>query len=255
MPATRLDYAGALTLAVSAGCVLGGFTIAARSGWGGATLGIVAVGLVASIMLIPIERHAASPLFDPAIVGPAPLRVSLVSLTATYVVFYGTLVAIPFIVRDQLHQSTAIAGVVTMAVPAGLVTIATVTASVRRRWSSRRIIQMGASIHVLATGGVAVARTMTELVVSLAVLGAAIGLMNTTSNQVIMDAVTGARRGIASGTVNLVRNAGSAAGMALVATLLAGSHRVGHDSPRWLFLPVVSVAVVPWLLSWWPTKD
>jgi len=91
--------------------------------------------------------------------------------------------------------------------------------------------------------------------VALAILGTAIGMMNTTSNQIIMESVTPDRRGVASGTVNLVRNVGSASGMALVATLLAGSHRVGHEAPRWLLLPVVSVAVVPWLLAWWPTTN
>ena len=255
LPSSSLDFKGAVVLAISAGGVLGGFSYAARAGGGGSTLGIVAIGVVASIALVSVEKHAASPLFDAQIMHSVALRISLISLAATYIVFYGTLVAIPFIVRDEFHRSTTIAGLVTMAVPVGLIAIATVAGAIRRRVSSRRITQVAGTVHVIATAGVALARTTPQLVVSLAILGTAIGMMNTTSNQVIMESVTPDRRGVASGTVNLVRNVGSASGMALVATLLAGSHRVGHEAPRWLLLPVVSVAIVPWLLSWWPTNN
>jgi predicted MFS family arabinose efflux permease len=74
----------------------------------------------------------------------------------------------------------------------------------------------------------------------LVLVGFAIGIVNTTTNSVVMSAVELKDRGLASGTVNLARAAGSALGMAIATSVVVVLQNGGATSLR----PVVAVLAV-----------
>ncbi len=250
-PAERLDLAGSLALAVAAAGLIGGLTMAAKNGWRGPTLGLVALGIVAAIALVPIERRARAPIFMPSVfIGPG-VRRALGNLIVTYITFFALLVAVPFLVERDFHRSTAVGGAATMAIPMGLALMAPFIGVIRRTLSAR-VIVIAANWSILA--GVLLATLSATLVLAIAglvLVGLAIGASNTANNVTVMEGVDIFSRGVASGTVNLVRAAGSALGVAMSSTVIVA---FGHHSIRPAMSAAVIVAVLGATLAMWPQR-
>jgi len=93
--------------------------------------------------------------------------------------------------------------------------------------------------------------TLVPAIAGLVLVGLAIGASNTANNVTVMEGVDIFSRGVASGTVNLVRAAGSALGVAMSSTVIVA---FGHHSIRPAMSAAVIVAVLGATLAMWPQR-
>jgi MFS family permease len=84
----------------------------------------------------------------------------------------------------------------------------------------------------LAVGAIALAPNGKVVAGLLVVVGCAIGVLNTTTNATVMSTIDDIDRGLASGTVNLARAAGSAIGMAVATSVVVVLQKSGAHSLR-----------------------
>lgn len=231
-PHVRLDYAGSIALALAAGGTLGGLTLAAKVGWSSNVIGMVLFGLVAGVALVGIERHVARPIFEPRLFRLRHVKVSIAILILSYITFFGLLVAIPFFVTTDFAASTRRAAEVTIAIPVGLALVAPLSGRLRRRLSARQLATGSSALLSLAVGAIALAPNGKVVTGLLVVVGCAIGVLNTTTNATVMSTIDDVDRGLASGTVNLARAAGSAIGMAVATSVVVVLQKSGAHSLR-----------------------
>ncbi|MBU6233909.1 MAG: MFS transporter [Acidobacteria bacterium] len=231
---------GALLLALSSAGALGGLTLAAKVGWSPNALGMILLGGVSTMALIGVERHVAQPIFTPRVFRRTDVRVSIALLTLSYVAFFGLLVAVPFFVVSDFGASARRAAEATMAIPVGLAIVAPFSGRLRRRWGTRMLTSLAGAVLCVAILGAAVAPNGKVVAALLVLVGFAIGIVNTTTNAVVMSAVELKDRGLASGTVNLARAAGSALGMALATSVVVILQNADAISLR----PVIAILAV-----------
>ena len=124
-----------------------------------------------------------------------------------------------------------------MAIPVGLAIVAPFSGRLRRRWGTRMLTSLAGAVLCVATLGAAVAPNGKVVAALLVLVGFAIGIVNTTTNAVVMSAVELKDRGLASGTVNLARAAGSALGMALATSVVV----ILQNSAAISLRPVVAI--------------
>lgn len=242
-PRVRLDYAGSILLAISAGATLGGLTLAAKVGWSSNVMGMVLFGLVTSVALLGVEKHVARPIFEPRLFRLRHVKVSIAILILSYVTFFGLLVAIPFFVTTDFNASPRRAAEVTMAIPIGLALVAPLSGLLRRRFSAQYLATSSSSLLAVAVGGIAVAPNGKVVAGLLILVGCAIGVLNTTTNSSVMGNISEVDRGLASGTVNLARAAGSAIGMAVATSVVVVLQQSGATSLRLAMAGLVVSAV------------
>ena len=82
-------------------------------------------------------------------------------------------------------------------------------------------------------------------------VGCAIGIVNTTTNSVVMSVVDVNDRGLASGTVNLARAAGSALGMAIATSVVVVLEQSGASTLRPVIAVLAVAAGMVSLVAWW----
>jgi MFS family permease len=250
--APKLNIAGAAVLALAAGGLIGGLTLAAKQGWGGSTLGFLAVGIAASIALVPVERNSPSPLFEPRIMRITQVRRSLISITVTWVTFFGLLTAVPFYVERNLGDSIIEGGAVTMAIPLGLIAMAPFIGFIRRHFSRRQIAVTATTVIVIALAPARFDSSIWPLIVSLVVIGAGVGASNTLNSAAVMDAVGDEDRGVASSLINLARAGGSAIGVAVASSFIVMAH---SRSAANALSALLVAAIVAWTAALLPQRD
>ena len=226
--------------------------MAAKSGWGGLTLGFFAVGLSASIALVPVERRSPSPLFEPRLMRVSIVRRSLASVAMTWVTFFGLLTAVPFYVERNLGRSTSVAGATTVAIPVGIIMMAPFIGRLLRRFT-RRTIALGASaVITVAMAAITAEPSQWWLVGLLVLVGVGVGTSNTLNSTTVMDCIEIADRGVASGLINLARAGGSAVGVAIAATVIELS---GVHSVQPAIAALLGSAVVGLMITAWPQRN
>lgn len=242
-----LDIAGSLVLALASAGLLGGLTLAAKTGWNGPTLGFIAIGISATMALFGVERHAKAPIFSPRLFKLVKVRFSIALLVLTYISFFGLLVSIPFFVKKDFGASVVHASEATMAIPIGLAIMAPLSGFVRRRISAGWLQRLSMTTIALALVGISVAPNGKIVAGLLILIGLAIGVANTTNNAAIMEGVHLDDRGLASGTLNLARAAGSAIGMAVATSamvVLEHSHASSNRAAIATLVLPAGVAVI-----------
>jgi MFS family permease len=250
--APKLNVAGALVLALASGGIIGGFTIAAKSGWSAEAVSFLIVGAIASVALVPVERRSPSPLFEPRIVSRRPVQRSLGAIAVSWVIFFGLLTAVPFFVERDLHDSLVLGGAVVMAMPAGLIVMAPLIGTLRNRFSTRAITIGAASVVLAAIIVTRLDHSVIGAVLALVVVGGGIGATNTLNSTTVMGEVPEPDRGVASSLINLSRAAGSAVGVAVASSFFVLS---GERSATSALLALSVAAAVSWIAAVWPQGD
>ncbi|HEY2569930.1 MAG TPA: MFS transporter, partial [Solirubrobacteraceae bacterium] len=96
-PAAPFDWRGALLLALAAAPFLAAVSLAREPGVTVTLLAVLsALALLATIGLFAVERRAAAPLLDPALLLRRPLATQLASGLVAQTVLFGALVVVPF---------------------------------------------------------------------------------------------------------------------------------------------------------------
>ncbi len=223
VPHERFNIVSAISLAIASAGVIGGVTMGARSGWGGWPVTLCVGGALGAGSFAWSERRAHTPMIDRTVLAAPGARRALVSITITWVTFFGLITSVPFYVERHLHRSTSVAGAAVVAIPIGLMATAPMIGALRRRLSVRSISAGAAVLVMIAVAALALRPGLMVLVPALALAGVGIGASNTLNSTAIMSIVNDAERGVASGIVNLARAGGSATGVALATALVTST--------------------------------
>jgi MFS transporter, DHA2 family, methylenomycin A resistance protein len=140
--------------------------------------------------------------------------------------FYGLIFVISLFFQRVQGLSPLVTGLALAPVMIGIVASNLVSARMQERFGATRVLALGAAI--LAAGSawmlsVGAGTSYGAIVVPLTALGVGVGLVVPTVTVQLLGSVDRSRSGVASGTLNTLRQTGSAVGVALFGSLLAGS--------------------------------
>ena len=151
------------------------------------------------------------------------------------IAFYGLIFVISLFFQRVQGLSPLMTGLALAPVMIGLVASNLVSGRLQERLGATRALALGAAIQATACASmlsVGAGTSYAAIVVPLTALGVGVGLVVPTFTVQLLGSVDRRRVGVASGTLNTLRQTGSAVGVALFGSLLAGSARVRSRRPR-----------------------
>jgi MFS family permease len=225
-PAGRFDLPGFLLAASGFPLVMYALSAGAVSGWGSlAVLGTGVSGLVLLAAFIAVERRP-EPLLRLRLYRDRLFRATSLQMTAAGGGFMGTLFLVPLLLQNGLGFSAVHSGLSTFTEALGGMLGVQVTTRLYKRTGPRRLMIAGmcgavATIGLMALAGPSDAFWVIPLLMFFT--GCSFGFALSPAQAANMAAVTPAETGHASTLVNTVRQAGGAAGVALLGTVVAAT--------------------------------
>jgi MFS transporter, DHA2 family, methylenomycin A resistance protein len=147
----RIDYAGIVLSILGLGAVTFGLIDAGSQGWGRPTALIaMAVGVLAFVALLFVERRAQAPVLPPRLMALGRVRADLMAGAMSCFVFYGSFFALTLWLireRDLSPLQTGLA-LLPMTLPACFIPLLAGRAVVK--YGARMVILVGLAAHVLA---------------------------------------------------------------------------------------------------------
>jgi EmrB/QacA subfamily drug resistance transporter len=233
-PAGRFDLPGFLLAAVGFPLVMYALSTGSSSGWGSAlVLGTGLPGLVLLAAFVSVERRATDPLLRLRLYRKDRIfRITSLQLTFASGGFMGTLFIVPLLLQNGLGFSAIHSGLSTFTEAFGGMTGVQLTTRLYKRVGPRRLMVAGmcgtiTTIGLMALAGPSDAFWMIPLLMYFT--GCSFGFAMSPSQTANMATVTAAETGHASTLVNTVRQAGGAAGVALLGTVLAATGASAGD--------------------------
>lgn len=234
-----IDYVGTVLIAL----VLAPVVLALSKGndWGWtsvATLGSLAVSIVATLLFVRVERRARAPLVNLRLLRN---RV-LVGATLAILIVAGTINALMYVLSlyfqnpDGLGMSALETGLATLPAAAGMIAITPAITPLAAKIGPGRAVALG---FVLAAAGFAVLAfveaswTYAAFVAPLVALAVGLGLANGPASAGSTAAVSADEVGQASGISNMARYIGAAVAVAAIAMIdnaVAQNHRDAGES-------------------------
>lgn len=245
---TRFDWLGLGLFIPAASALLLAISYGNQLGWlSPATLGLLAASLGLAVAFVGRERGAAAPMLDLGLFRRAQFSAGIASGLLSYLVLFGVLLIVPFLLQDAQHRSPGATGVELMLMPLSLGIVAAVSGRLAERLGVRALTVTGMVLValVLVLLGLADADHAVFLI-GLGLIGAGLGAFTPPNNAAIMGSVPGHQTGMASGVLNMTRGFGTALGLALtglVFTLAAGPHAIDRGfTAAAIFLAAVALA-------------
>src|ERR1700761_1821885 len=221
----RFDLPGFLLAAAGFPLVMYGVSTGSSSGWGSAAvLGTGLPGLVLLAVFIAIELRVAEPMLRLGLCRDRLFRITSLQLTAAGGGFLGTLFLVPLLLQNGLGFSAVHSGLSTFTEAIGGMAGVQLTTRLYKRVGPRRLMIAGmcgtvATIGLMALAGPSDAFWMIPLLMFFT--GCSFGFAMSPSQTANMASVSAAETGHGSTLQNTVRQAGGAAGVALLGTVLA----------------------------------
>ncbi len=238
-PAGRFDLPGFLLAGAGFPLVMYALSTGSSSGWGSAAvLGAGLPGLVLLAVFIAVEQRAAEPLLRLRLYRDGLFRITSLQLTAAAGGFMGTLFLVPLLLQNGLGFSAIHSGLSTFTEALGGMTGVQLTTRLYKRVGPRRLMTAGmggtvATIGLMALAGPSDAFWMIPLLMF--GTGCSFGFAMSPAQTANMAAVSVAETGHASTLQNTERQAGGAAGVALLGTVhrrdRGGRRRPGRLPP------------------------
>jgi EmrB/QacA subfamily drug resistance transporter len=231
--AGRFDLPGVILAATGFPLFLYAISVGSSSGWSSAlVVGTGASGVVLLAAFVVVEQRVASPLLRLRIYTGRLFRITSLQLTAASGGFVGTLFLVPLLLQNGLGFSAIHSGLSTFTEALGGMTGVQVTTRLYKRVGPRRLMIAGMSGSVVTIGlmslaGPSDAYWLIPLLMYLT--GCSFGFAMSPSLAASMAKVSPAETGHASTLQNTVRQAGAAAGVALLGTVLGASRAGPHD--------------------------
>jgi EmrB/QacA subfamily drug resistance transporter len=226
-PVGRFDLPGFLLAAVGFPLVMYALSVGDASGWTSATvLGTGAAGLVLLAAFIAVEQRAAEPMLRLRLFSDRLFRVTSLQLTFASGGFMGTLFLVPLLLQNGLGFSAIHSGLSTFTEALGGMGGVQLTTRLYKRVGPRRLMMTGmagtiVTIGLMALAGPSDAFWMIPLLMFFT--GCSFGFAMSPAQTANMATVTKAETGHASTLMNTLRQAGGAAGVALLGTVLAAT--------------------------------
>jgi EmrB/QacA subfamily drug resistance transporter len=231
-PAGRFDLPGFLLAGAGFPLVMYALSTGSVSGWGSATvLGTGLSGLVLLAGFIAVERRP-EPLLRLRLYRDRLFRMTSLQLTAAGGGFMGTLFLVPLYLQNGLGFSAVHSGLSTFTEALGGMAGVQLTTRLYKRTGPRRLMMAGmcgaiTTIGLMSLAGPSDAFWMIPLLMFFT--GCSFGFAMSPAQTANMATVTAAETGHASTLVNTVRQAGGAAGVALLGTVLAATGAGASD--------------------------
>ncbi|HET9420067.1 MAG TPA: MFS transporter [Nocardioides sp.] len=220
-----IDYAGAVLVALTLTPLV--LAVSKGSDWGWAslaTLGSLALSVVAGFAFVAVEKRVALPMLD---LGILRNRI-LVGSTIAILIGAGTINALMYVLSlyfqdpSTLDLSPLEAGLATLPATVGLVVIAPLVPKMAAKLGGRQVVGLG--FAVTATGFAWVGLTQADwkygaFVVPLILIAVGMGMSNGPASSASTSCVPAHQVGEASGVSNMARYVGAAVATALAATI------------------------------------
>jgi EmrB/QacA subfamily drug resistance transporter len=224
-PVGRFDLPGFILAAVGFPLVMYALSTGSSSGWGSTiVLGTGLPGLVLLAVFIVVERRVALLLLR--LYRDRLFRTTSLQLTCAAGGFMGTLFLVPLLLQNGLGFSAIHSGLSTFTEAIGGMCGVQLTTRLYKRVGPRRLMTAGmcgtvATIGLMSLAGPTDAFWVIPLLMFFT--GCSFGFAMSPSQTANMATITPAQTGHASTLQNTVRQAGGAAGVALLGTVLAAT--------------------------------
>ncbi|MGZ5325178.1 MAG: MFS transporter [Solirubrobacterales bacterium] len=228
---SRVDWGGALLIVAGMGLTVLGIQQSTVWGWGDpATIGSIAAGVVILIAFVRVEQRTEQPLID--VRGLLANRPFAVDNLLTFLLFFPWL-AVFFLgsvyFQVAVHQPPTQAGFSILTMFYSFFVASRIGGGWMDASGAKRPVTVG-----LLVGAVGMAIWATELselshpstLAGMLVTGAGFGLVMSALNTDALNRLPDAMRGQGSGVIQTFRNFGSAVGMAVMGTIVAGASDV-----------------------------
>jgi EmrB/QacA subfamily drug resistance transporter len=253
--AGRFDLPGMVLAAVGFPLFLYAISVGSSAGWSSALVvgtGVAGVALLAAFVLV--EQRVAAPLLRLRIYRDRLFRITSLQLVAGSGGFMGTLFLVPLLLQNGLGFSAIHSGLSTFTEALGGMTGTQVTSRLYKRVGPRRLMIAGMSGSVVTIGLMALAGPSDAfwlIPVLMYLTGCSFGFAMAPSLAANMAKISRAETGHASTLQNTVRQAGAAAGVALLGTVLGASGAGPHDLAGYhlAFLAAAALMVVGVIFS------
>jgi EmrB/QacA subfamily drug resistance transporter len=226
-PAGRLDLPGFLLAGTGFPLAMYALSVGSSAGWGSAVVlgtGLPGLGLLAAFVVV--ERRVPEPLLRLRLYQDQLFRATSLQLTAATGGFAGILFLVPLLLQNGLGFSAVHSGLSTFTEALGGVAGIQLTSRLYKRVGPRRLMTAGmcgatATIGLMSLAGRSDASWLIPLL--MCGTGFSFGFAMAPAQTANMATVTAAETGHASTLQNTVRQAGGAAGVALLGTILAAA--------------------------------
>jgi EmrB/QacA subfamily drug resistance transporter len=215
----RFDPAGAVLLALGLGGITVGLSFAEAWGWGSpALLTTLALGLVAVIALVYVERRLTDPILDLALLRNRLFAAANVSLVLSFLALFTVSFLLPFYLEELRNFTTLKAGLLLTPLPLTIACIAPFSGSLADRIGTRWLASVGLAI---ACAGLLLIATLTattplwRVIATLILTGIGQGLFQSPNNSALMGAAPRHRQGVAAGMLATGRVVGQSVSVAL----------------------------------------
>jgi EmrB/QacA subfamily drug resistance transporter len=173
------------------------------------------------------ERRARYPLLDAQLLRSPQISIGLLGAHFSYLLLYAPLVLIPQLLIPRGYGENTV-GPVLSALPLGFVLASLADTVLVKGHGNRTRLLVGAGLATLALLPMLVhPAELAWLVPLLFALGLGLGIFIPANNAVVMSGVPRSLAGLGSGLLSMLRNLGTALGVAFVTLAL---HLAGHDS-------------------------
>jgi EmrB/QacA subfamily drug resistance transporter len=220
------DMTGAGLLAVGFALLTVALSFSSEWGWASARLlTCLAVGTVALVGAVRVERRAPRPIIDLALFHERMLVSALGSVTLAMLALFAVSFMLPFYFEELRGFSVERSGLLLTPLPLTIAVVAPVSGSVADRIGSRWLA--GGGLALACLGLLFLARldaesTLVEVIGCLVLTGVGQGMFQTPNSRALMNAVPPGRHGEASGLLATGRVIGQSLSVALAGAIFAG---------------------------------
>ncbi|WP_309104995.1 MFS transporter [Microbacterium sp.] len=238
----RLDIPGAVAVAGGFFALVLGTSHAETNGWAApATIAYLAVALILLIVFVVIQTRTNTPLLPLRVILDRARGSALIALLLSSAGLFTTFLFLPFYLQTTLGYPQLVTGLAFLPVPIALVASAVfIGPALTRRFTARPVVPLGLAVAgvgaLLLTRLGTTANYTTDLLPSLLLIGAGIGLVIATATGSATAGVDHADAGAAAASVNAAQQIGGSVGVAALSTIAASAAATfltahpGHDA-------------------------
>jgi MFS family permease len=200
-------------------------------------LAMFVVGFAGGWVFVRRQLHAHAPMLDLGLFKRVAFSAGISSGLLSYVVLFGVLLVVPYLLEEALRVPVGRAGLELMVMPLGLGLVAPFAGRMADKLGARLLTVGGMGLSTVMLLALVVSHTsLVALLLELGLLGVGLGLFTPPNNAAIMGAAPREQSGVASGVLNMTRGIGTSLGLALTGLVFAmfagpratGSHAVGR---------------------------
>lgn len=241
----RIDLPGQVAAIVALGALTWALIQGGAAGFASpAILAGFAVAVTAGAAFCLAQARSSEPMLPLALFRRPPFAAPAILGLLVNVAFYGLIFCISLLFQQQDGYSPLRAGLAFLPMSAAVLAANLSAGRLGPAIGTRRVIWTGLAGMAAGCAGLLAAgpgTPFTQMVAQLVVLGAGIGLLVPPMTSELMGSVDRSRSGMASGTLNAMRQAGSVLGVAVFGSLIAAKDRF---APGLHIALLISIALI-----------